>query len=117
VATLIGGCITLACLLFVVSLPIGATPFGKATRRWAFFFFLAALAPSVFVSIFQQTTGGKSLSAGSLLGTVGFLAIVSVIAYLVLGAKGLVGGKRNGASRPGSSRGGYRYDDTGPNDD
>ena len=102
---------------FRIGCNLGPRSIGKATRRWAFFFFLAALAPSVFVSIFQQTTGGTSLSAGSVLGTIGFLAVVSVVAYLVLGAKGLVGGKRNGASRPGGSRGGYRYDDTGPDDD
>lgn len=41
-----------AVALFVLSLPIHATGLGAAMRRWAAFCFIAALLPSLVVSVF-----------------------------------------------------------------
>ena len=41
-----------AIALFVLSLPIHATGLGAAMRRWAGFCFIAALLPSLVVSLF-----------------------------------------------------------------
>lgn len=117
-ATLVAGALSLACLFFVLSLPISKSETGKALRGWALFCFLAAIAPSVVVSFFREATGGTgAVSVGSLLATVGVLAIVAVTAYLVLTAKGLVGGKANGSSPRVARRGGYRYDEPSESDD
>ncbi len=117
-ATLIAGALSLACILFVLSLPISKSDAGTSLRRWALFCFLVAITPSVVVSLFREATGGRGgVSAGSVFGLVGFLAVIAVVAYLVLSAKGLVGGRRGEPGERGRARGGYRLDDTDALDD
>ena len=111
---MIGLCLTGACLLFVVSLPLGGFVLGTMLRKWALSLLVLALAPAVLVSILREavgSTGSAAPSGGSVLAGIGFLAILSVGSYLVLAAKGLTGGKKRGTSERGGKRGGYRFGD------
>lgn len=113
-SSMIGLCLTGACLLFVVSLPLGGFALGTMLRKWALSLLVLALAPAVLVSILREavgSTGSAAPSGGSVLAGIGFLAILSVGSYLVLAAKGLAGGKKREASDRGGKRGGYRLDD------
>lgn len=84
--TLISGCFTLAVLLFVLSLPVAATGVGKFLRRWALFFLVAALAPSVVFSLFcsSHSTAGTTGEGPSTLSEIVGVALVSAIAYGIL---------------------------------
>lgn len=111
--TLIGACLTVATLLFVLSLPLGASAAGQALRRWAGVLFLAALAPSVACGLFAQAVGrggGQPPSFIGILAGIGVLAILSVGAYIVLAVRGRVRSKRRN-TQGWQDRRGYQYDD------
>lgn len=114
VAGLIGACFAIACLLFVASLPIAGTGFGKSLRSFALFFFILALAPAVIVGACRRITpsgpNGSGPSAESILAGIGVLAIFSVAAYLALALKGKAGKGREKHNDGGRSRRGYRHD-------
>jgi hypothetical protein len=55
--------IAAAVALFALSLPVHATGFGAALRRWAGFCFLAALLPSLIVGLFFPDGIGVSFSS------------------------------------------------------
>ncbi len=117
-SSLIGFCIVGSCVLLVLGLILGPTDAGKTLRRWALFLFVAALMPAFACGILQQAGvagGGGPASPSSVLAVIGGLAILSVIAYVTLAAKGLVGKKPRGRNNNNQSRrGGYR---PGPSDD
>lgn len=86
VANLIGAALTIACIFFAASLPVSGTGLGRTLRRYALGFFIAALAPSVFVGACRQVaastgSGGGDVGGASLLGA---LAVLSVLAYVIL---------------------------------
>jgi len=113
VTTLIGACLAVATVIFVVSLPLGPSPIGQGLRRWAGALFLLAFAPALACSVLAAAggRGGGFPSLVELLAGVGVLAIVSVVAYLTLVIRGhLRPGKRR--SQGGTQeRRGFRYDD------
>jgi hypothetical protein len=97
-----GVAIALACLLFVLSLPLSATGFGKTLRMWAGFLFVLALGPSLFFGALKQTVGGDGGNAsnagvGDVLAAIGVLAILSVAAYVALQVRSRKGGAKRDA--------------------
>jgi len=86
VANLIGASLTIACILFAVSLPVSGTGLGRTLRRWALFCFVLALAPSVFVGACRQVAASTGGSGGDVGGAslLGALAVLSVLAYAIL---------------------------------
>lgn len=97
-SSLIGACLALGCILFTLSLPLGGLPLAKTIRRWALACFVVAFAPSVACSLAASAVGHNGAgapSAGGVLGGIGLLAVVSVVAYVILAARGrITGGKR-----------------------
>ncbi len=85
-SSIIGSLLALACILFTVSLPIGKTAAGRTLRQWAIACFLAAIVPSVACSIFHQASAGGpgGAAGGDVLGLLGGVAVLSVLAYAVL---------------------------------
>lgn len=111
---LIGACLALATALFMVSLPLGLTPYGKALRQWAGALLLAALAPSVACGLFAQVAGrggGQPPTLVGILAGIGLLAIVSVIAYLILVIRGRLRPRQRRSPDGWLDRRGYQYDD------
>lgn len=97
-----GTAVALACLLFVLSLPVSATAFGKTLRMWAGFLFVLALGPSLFFGALKQTAGGTGGSAstvglGGVLTGIGVLSILSVAAYVALQVRSRQGGTKRDA--------------------
>jgi len=117
VASAIAALIASGCVLVVLGGAIKVA-FGNATiLKAGGILLLIALLPTLAVGLFtgmsaSTPNGGGSSSLGSFLAVIGVLAIVSVIAYLYLMAKGVLGSKRNGDSDRGGRRGGYRLDDS-----
>ena len=77
-----------ACLLFVLSLPLGKLPVAAMLRRWAAVLFLLAFLPPVFYGIIssQRPTNEASTTASpgcSLEAILGFV-ILSLLAYGIL---------------------------------
>ena len=98
-ANLIGLLIALSCALFVLSLPVAKTEFGRTLRRAAGFCFLLAVLPSLIYGLFfsahlapdtATSTAGQTPSADHLhhflanLGCVAVFAILAVCAYALL---------------------------------
>lgn len=111
--SLIGALLAAATILFVVSLPLGATQAGSTLRRWAGAAFLAALAPAVACSVLLQATGrggGQPPSLTGVLAAVGLLAIISATAYVSLAVRGRIKAKQR-RDRLSQERRGYQYDD------
>lgn len=111
--SLIGALFAAATILFVVSLPLGATHVGSVLRRWAGAAFLAALAPSVACGLFLQATGrggGQPPSFTGILAVIGVIAIISVTAYVYLAMRGRIKAKLR-RDRLSQERRGYQYDD------
>ena len=107
---LIPASLALAVLLFTLSLPLRGFALGVALRKWAQFFLLAALVPSVAISACRTVVGSSGdFSLTSLLAAVGLLALISTAAYLTLAAKGLVGPTTRGDDR--GKRRGYHHGD------
>lgn len=76
-----------ACLLFVLSLPLGKLPVATTLRRWAAVLFLLAFAPSVFFGLIQSSTphaSPGSPSEGCSLGAIAGFVILSLLAYGIL---------------------------------
>lgn len=101
-ATFLPSILALACLLFVLSLPVWATGFGKTLRMWAGFLFVLALGPSLFFGALKQATGGaggnaSSLSVGDVLAAIGALTLLSVAAYVTLQVRSRQGGTKRDA--------------------
>jgi hypothetical protein len=102
VVELVGSAVALACLLFVLSLPLSATGFGKTLRMWAGFLFVLVLGPSLFFGALKQTVGGGGRNAsnvglGDVLAAIGVLAILSVAAYVALQVRSRKGGTKRDA--------------------
>jgi hypothetical protein len=76
-----------ACLLFVLSLPLGKLPFAGMLRRWAAFLFLLAFLPSLFFGL-TSTTHGPTTSApqdgGCSVGAILVFGVLSILAYAIL---------------------------------
>ena len=74
-----------AVALFVLSLPIHMTGFGAALRRWAGFFFVAALVPSLIVGLLFPEGGGASFSPHPLATAIGLLLAIAIAyaAYVI----------------------------------
>jgi hypothetical protein len=78
-----------ACLLFVLSLPLGKLPFAGRLRRWAGFLFLLAFLPSLFFGLISTpphthpTTAVPQHGGCSFGGILGFI-ILSLIAHAIL---------------------------------
>jgi O-antigen ligase len=78
-----------ACLLFVLSLPLGKLPFAGLLRRWAGFLFLVAFLPSLCFGLITTAQHQHGPSAtpprtGFSFGAVVGFIILSVIAYAIL---------------------------------
>lgn len=79
-----------ACLLFVVSLPLGKTSSGASLRRGAAVLFLLAFMPSAFFGLISSGSASPNEPRGVAdqigCGLVGFLtlALASVVAYAFL---------------------------------
>ncbi len=81
-----------ACVLFMVSLPLGKMEVGGRLRRMSGALLLVAFAPYVFVDLVRAlahdsphlVTPGGSMAGGGLLQVVGALALLAPIAYLIL---------------------------------
>jgi len=76
-----------ACLLFVLSLPLGKLPVAGTLRRWAGFLFVLAFAPSVFFGLVSSTTSsatGRLQNDGCSFGAVLILGVLSVVSYAIL---------------------------------
>jgi protein-S-isoprenylcysteine O-methyltransferase Ste14 len=67
-----------AVALFVLSLPVHATGFGAALRRWAGFCFAAALLPSFIVSVFFPEGVGVSFAQHPMATTAAVVLAVAV---------------------------------------
>lgn len=110
---IIAALVSLGCALVVLGLVVRGL-FGSATvLKVGGLCLVLAILPAVVVGLFTQMSsaapgGGDLGAAGSILAAIGLLAIVAVISYLVLAARGLVSGRRP-ESR--AKRGGYRLDD------
>jgi hypothetical protein len=78
--------IALACLLFVVSLPIAKLPIAGTLRRIAGALFLIAFLPSLFFGLItpSQGSGAAPSSSANPLATIGGFVVLSVIAYAIL---------------------------------
>jgi hypothetical protein len=85
--------IAAACVLFMVSLPIGKWESGAALRRWSAVLLLAAFAPYVFTDIVRALSEGSPrrtyvatpmISAAGVLEVIGVCAVLAPVAYLVL---------------------------------
>lgn len=114
--SIIAALVSLGCVAVLLGLALKVM-FGDTTvLRVGGVLLLVALLPAIAVGLFAQLTASASAGVGSgsivsVLALVGSFAIVSAVAYLVLVAKGLVGGKRSGDEQRGTRRGGYRLDD------
>lgn len=104
VGELVGPVLALACLLFVLSLPLSTTAFGKTLRTWAGFLFLLAIGPSLFFGVLKQSAGpggtgaaGSGLGVGDALAGIGALALLSVGAYVALQVRSRTGGAKRDA--------------------
>lgn len=104
VVELVGSAVALACLLFVLSLPLSTTAFGKTLRAWAGFLFVLAIGPSLFFGALKQTVGpggtgaaGPSFGVGDALAGIGVLALLSVGAYVALQVRSRTGGAKRDA--------------------
>lgn len=78
-----------ACLLFVLSLPLGKLPFAGRLRRWAGFLFLLAFLPSLCFGLIttaqhQHGPSATPSQAGCSFGAILGFVILSVIAYAIL---------------------------------
>ena len=76
-----------ACLLFVLSLPLGKLPFAGMLRRWAGFLFLLAFLPSLFfglISVAPGPTTSASQDEGCSVGAILVLGVLSIVAYAIL---------------------------------
>lgn len=79
-----------ACLLFVVSLPLGKSSVGSSLRRAAAALFLAGFAPSLFFGLITSGTSSPNeprSAAGQIgcaIGGLVILALASVAAYAFL---------------------------------
>ena len=81
-----------ACVLFMVSLPLGKMEVAGRLRRMSGALMLLAFAPYVFVDLVRAlahdsphvVASGGSRSGGGLLQVVGALALLAPIAYLIL---------------------------------
>lgn len=96
IATIIQYLIATACLLFVVSLPLGKSSAGSTLRRVAAVLFLLALMPSVFYGVIQhgqQTpeSAGSAHNIGCSIGTLIGIAILSLLAYAAIEIRKRIG--------------------------
>ena len=81
-----------ACVLFMVSLPLGKMEVASRLRRISGALMLLAFAPYVFVDLVRALAHdsphvgapGGSISGGGFLQVVGALALLAPIAYLIL---------------------------------
>lgn len=81
-----------ACVLFMVSLPLGKMEVGGRLRRMSGALLLLAFAPYVFVDLVRAlahdsphvVAPGGSMTGGGFLQVVGALALLAPIAYLIL---------------------------------
>jgi hypothetical protein len=94
-----------ACVLFMVSLPLGKMEVAGRLRRWSGALLLLAFAPYVFVDLVcalgrnspHVAAPGGSMTGGGFLQVVGALALVAPAAYLFLVVrKRLRAGPRDG---------------------
>jgi hypothetical protein len=78
--------IAVACLLFVVSLPIAKLPIAKTMRRIAGALLLLAFLPSLFFGLITpaQGSGAAPNSAANPLAMIGGFVVLSVVAYVIL---------------------------------
>lgn len=79
--------LAIACILFVVSLPLARTPIGGILRRWAAACFLLALAPALFIGLLRHVIRGTASSPhsiGTTIGGVVALVFLCVVAYAIL---------------------------------
>lgn len=88
-ATLIQYALALACLLFVVSLPIWKLPIAATMRRVAGALFLLAFLPSVFFGLIPASPpssgdAGTTGPAINPLEAIGGLILLSLVAYAIL---------------------------------
>jgi hypothetical protein len=81
-----------ACVLFMVSLPLGKMEVAGRLRRLSGALMLLAFAPYVFVDLVRAlahnaphvVAPGSSMTGGGLLQVVGALALLAPVAYLIL---------------------------------
>jgi len=81
-----------ACVLFLVSLPLGKMEVAGRLRRWSGALILLAFAPYVFFDLVcalahgspHVVGSGGSMTGGGFLKVVGALALLAPVAYLVL---------------------------------
>jgi hypothetical protein len=85
-SVLIAYSIAVACLLFVVSLPIAKLPIARTMRRIAGALFLIAVLPSLFFGLIMPShgSGAAPTSSANPLATIGGFVVLSVIAYAIL---------------------------------
>ncbi len=101
-AELVGLALAGACLLFVLSLPLGKGETGTALRRWAGVLFVVALAPALVSGIAgfgrsPGTSGGVGVL--DILALVGGLGLAGLAAWGALEIRARLGrGKRDAMS-------------------
>lgn len=79
--------LAIACVLFVVSLPLSRLPIGGHLRRGAAALFLLAITPSVFVGAIRRASSGHSSPQppfGATLGCLSVIVIVCIVSYAIL---------------------------------
>jgi hypothetical protein len=81
--------VAMACLLFVLSLPLGKLPFAGKLRRWAGFVFLLAFLPSLFFGLIATSPHGTAPTSalahnGCSFGAVLGFILLSLLAYAIL---------------------------------
>jgi len=87
-STIIYYCIALACVLAVVSLPLGKTAIAGTLRRLAGALFLLALAPSLFFGIFASPSGsGGGAATANPLAVLGGIVLLAVLSYAILAVR------------------------------
>lgn len=85
-----------ACLLFVVSLPLGKSNAGSTLRRIAAALFLLAFMPSVFYGLIQRgqpgdASGGPGNDIGCSIATLLGLVVLSLLAYAAIEIRKRIG--------------------------
>lgn len=90
-AGFVGFALAGACLLFVLSLPLGKAPVAGALRRWAGVLFVLALGPSLFVGISGGAglpSSGGGIEAADVLAAIGGIGLLSLAAFAALQVRG-----------------------------
>lgn len=85
IALLVSSCVAIACLLFVVSLPIAKLPIARTMRRIAGALLLLGFVPSLFVGLLtSHSDAATPSSSANPFAVIGGIVVLSVVAYVIL---------------------------------